>query len=489
LQAGVPLVEPELEVVLPEVVLPEVAPLVAPELELAPLVEPLLEVAPLVAPLLVVAPLVEPLLVETPEVAPLVELELELEVAPLVELALEVAPDVAPEVDPWLPLLELEVVELENTPVVPVPPEVELQAAKPATTKKKETRMYPPNPAEPNPRGGVTNPLPAPAQATPPSLFRHSLLDSAPRMTGEALTLPRKRRPSLGSAPSTPGGMPDFSVTVDLSSLMSGSTLGAGDLRTLPLFRDATRDAMDALADATQPRSLAAGEVLFNEGQPARSVYVVRSGAIEIHRARGTLTGSALAEVGPGDWLGLFGLLAGRRRAALARAKGPSELIEIDASALVRLLTAETPVREAAKRHFHGRLAQLLCGSHPLFSHVTSLERARLAASFHTLDLKAGRHSVLMESEQTALHIVAHGKLRLAVPELSEATPLARGHLFGVSAGSVALEPLTRLHLLRLSPGDCESPFFAGLADRARALGLSLDRHLFVGDAGIAGLS
>ena len=301
-------------------------------------------------------------------------------------------------------------------------------------------------------------------------------------MNGEFLILPRKQpqRPSGAAA------VRDLSVTVVTSPLTLGITPSLSHLRTLPLLQDLSPAGMTALIAATRVRTLAPGELLFTEGQPARSVFVVHGGALDVRR---TGVSEPLAEVGTGAWLGLFGLLAGRRRCAEVRARLPSEIAEIDASSFVKLLTAEPLVREAAKTHFHHRLAQLLCSSHPLFADLPHSERAHLASAFHTLDLKSGRHTVLVEPEQTAFYAIAHGQLRLAVPEISESLLLARGHIFGVTAGSVALEPLTRVHLLRLSPADCDSAFFEALPGRARARGLYLDRHLFVGDAGIPGLS
>lgn len=70
---------------------------------------------------------------------------------------------------------------------------------------------------------------------------------------------------------------------------------------------------------------LAAGGRLFSKGEAAHTMYVVRSGAIEVH------DGDIVFEtVGEGGLLGEMALVDGAPRSAGARAAVESEVIEID---------------------------------------------------------------------------------------------------------------------------------------------------------------
>jgi CRP/FNR family transcriptional regulator len=55
-------------------------------------------------------------------------------------------------------------------------------------------------------------------------------------------------------------------------------------LARVPIFADLSEEELRALAQRTAPRHLAAGELLFNEGQPCEGFYVVESGEMKIFK-------------------------------------------------------------------------------------------------------------------------------------------------------------------------------------------------------------
>lgn len=69
-----------------------------------------------------------------------------------------------------------------------------------------------------------------------------------------------------------------------------------------------------------------AGETLFREGDPARQMYVVLSGMVEI-----TSHGRTIEIIGPGDALGVVSLIDGLTRTADAMAATECELAMLDA--------------------------------------------------------------------------------------------------------------------------------------------------------------
>src|SRR6185312_16773476 len=55
-------------------------------------------------------------------------------------------------------------------------------------------------------------------------------------------------------------------------------------LRGCQLFTGLPQQDLEAIAEATVLKSLEKGEYLFREGGPAAGFYVIRSGAVNVHR-------------------------------------------------------------------------------------------------------------------------------------------------------------------------------------------------------------
>ena len=71
--------------------------------------------------------------------------------------------------------------------------------------------------------------------------------------------------------------------------------------------------------------AVAAGKSLFEKGEPARTMYVVRSGALQVH------DGATVFEtVRPGGLIGEMALVDDAPRSAGARAQVASEVIPVD---------------------------------------------------------------------------------------------------------------------------------------------------------------
>jgi CRP-like cAMP-binding protein len=78
---------------------------------------------------------------------------------------------------------------------------------------------------------------------------------------------------------------------------------------------------------------LAPGEKLFTKGDPATTMYVVRSGALQVH------DGNVVYEtVGPGGILGEMAIVDGGHRSAGVRAEHESEVIPIDQARFLRMV-------------------------------------------------------------------------------------------------------------------------------------------------------
>ena len=98
------------------------------------------------------------------------------------------------------------------------------------------------------------------------------------------------------------------------------------------------QDLVELFCDENRTVRLDAGEVLFKDGDPGSTMYVVRSGTLTIR------SGPVVYEhVGPGGMVGEMGIVEVRMpRSAMVYARTSAELVEIDEDRFLALVE-ETP--------------------------------------------------------------------------------------------------------------------------------------------------
>lgn len=111
-------------------------------------------------------------------------------------------------------------------------------------------------------------------------------------------------------------------------------------LREIDIFAPLSPDEIGLLAGLCESRTFARGDVIFRERDPGRSLFIVRSGAVEIGRAAdGEERFIRLARLERGEVFGELALFDERPRSATAVAAvtPQTELVAIDKKALEKL--------------------------------------------------------------------------------------------------------------------------------------------------------
>lgn len=107
-------------------------------------------------------------------------------------------------------------------------------------------------------------------------------------------------------------------------------------LRQIPLFAAFSDEQLDTLHEQAHELSLNAGEVLFNEGDAPKGLFVILDGSLDILKQVGG-NQLVLARVTSGDFVGEISLLTGQPHNATARAPEPSRLLRFEPTLLDKL--------------------------------------------------------------------------------------------------------------------------------------------------------
>jgi len=171
----------------------------------------------------------------------------------------------------------------------------------------------------------------------------------------------------------------------------------AGALQSVPLFATVAPHELDALASAAQPRAFARGDLVFREGDPSVSCFVIVSGEVDVTAGGRKGTPVQVRRLGSQDLFGELGVLLGRNRTATVTAARPATLLEIPAEEFRRVVTSNPLALEQVSRLLASRLVSTTRGDRssntPRILLVTgepgvkgrSLVAASLAALLHDI--------------------------------------------------------------------------------------------------------
>ena len=112
-------------------------------------------------------------------------------------------------------------------------------------------------------------------------------------------------------------------------------------VRQLPLFAGLDDAALKRLGRAFQTRYVNAGDIIIDKESPAKRVFFIASGAVELE------TAGQIWRLGRGEMFGQIAILMKRPRRNEVRAIAPSTLLVLDEDRFRRLLGRSAAVREA----------------------------------------------------------------------------------------------------------------------------------------------
>ena len=279
-------------------------------------------------------------------------------------------------------------------------------------------------PVDPDPARDADEPVDLHLEACPSS---QALRDVA---AAQAASLPHSARP--------PTARPVPSRSSQVSR--RGSSL-RNELAHIPLFGDLDPASLHTLIRNIRIVGLGAGEVLFRQGDPANSLYVVVEGAVvpiaEGERRR------KLAVLERGAFFGEIGLLTKQSRNATIEALVETRLLAIDRRLVWELIGRVPSVAKGLLRFLRARLIDRQIRTHLFFAAFAHAERDAVARQFRIFEVGDGTRIVVQGRPPEGLFVVLAGSLSMVDRKRAKTlAELAPGDVFG-GLSLLAGEPAT----------------------------------------------
>ena len=109
-------------------------------------------------------------------------------------------------------------------------------------------------------------------------------------------------------------------------------------LREVGLFGGLDDETLGVLCTELPVQRVHVGTRVVSEGDPARGMFVVLDGELEVLKRTKTGSEIRVAMLGPGGWFGEMSILDVQPRSASVRALAPSRVLEMSAESVDRLL-------------------------------------------------------------------------------------------------------------------------------------------------------
>lgn len=112
----------------------------------------------------------------------------------------------------------------------------------------------------------------------------------------------------------------------------------ASTLREIGLFGGLDEETLGILARELPTENIPVGARVVNEGDPAREMFVVLEGELEVLKKSPSGAEVRVAMLGPASWFGEMSILDVQSRSASVRALAPSRLMRVSAEHVDRCL-------------------------------------------------------------------------------------------------------------------------------------------------------
>jgi len=241
-------------------------------------------------------------------------------------------------------------------------------------------------------------------------------------------------------------------------------------LGATPLLSGLAPELLEDLVERLDLVHLEAGAILFREGDPGDTLYVISEGEVAV-----VSEGPPRREISrlfTGSFFGEMSLVTDAPRSATIQAISRTELLAIDRNVIAALITDHPEVLKVILRFIKNRLVERVMQTSPLFVQFPPTERRGLAERFEFIEVEpgtalvshgarpdglyvllAGRAEVLRKLDDDATRSIGwlgigevFGEMSLWSSEVSLATVIARGKMLALRMPAATFREVIMTH-------------------------------------------
>lgn len=256
-----------------------------------------------------------------------------------------------------------------------------------------------------------------------------------------------------------PTGSHEIPLEVEMTAEPGISDAARAALRASALTLSLGRGGVDRLVDRAELIELSPREVLFRQGDPGDTLFVVIAGEVRVMQEE-----SPRREIGrlaEGAFFGEIALVTSAPRSATVEAAGaPAELLALSRDAIDELCAAEPTMLSVILEAVRERLVAVLATTAPLFKPFVGDHRRELVARFRCRQAPAGAVLVTEGQRADGLYLLMSGAAEVLRGGEAPVAMLAAGDIFGemsllTGEGAVAtVRAATRTLFLHLPAAD-----------------------------------
>ncbi|HEY3446877.1 MAG TPA: cyclic nucleotide-binding domain-containing protein [Myxococcales bacterium] len=176
-----------------------------------------------------------------------------------------------------------------------------------------------------------------------------------------------------------------------------------------PLFSQLPGDIFLALLGELEITDVHAGQVIVNEGETGKSMYVLAQGRVKVVRELGTRQEKTLATLEKGAFFGEIALLSDAPRLASVVALDECVILEIKREMLAELTFKHAALEPVLQHFYRERLLDNLLRSSPIFATFDDESRHALADHFSLRHVKKGEVLINEGDPSATLHVLLRG--------------------------------------------------------------------------------
>lgn len=224
-------------------------------------------------------------------------------------------------------------------------------------------------------------------------------------------------------------------------------------LPPIPLLSDLSPVEFAEVVRRAEVRMFMDGNVLFAEGEPGNSLFVLVEGLCSV-----TTEGPPPLELDTlrdGEVFGEVGLLTETERTATVTAISDGMALEISRDVMVEVVTRHPDVLRKLLRFFRMRVLDVLVQTHELFAPYADEDRAELERRFVFVDARPGASLAVQGQPSEALLILLAGRAAVTlddqlIGELRAGDLLGEPSLLTGHPSMITVEAVTKCWLLKL---------------------------------------